>query len=253
MYRRAGDASDAARLSPGDAARRYGRARVFRASRLAGRSRADVDLFLPFKEFDRRRVLVHAHLTGRVAESKGSTLVRHRPERRCRYRRRAGGARRFSRPSCWAAPFRCRHARRATVPVTRTQLVFDGTFERRGAACGAVAAADRLPISGSTDWHAVLAWRRSPRANARCASHAIWSGSTSNLPEPLAKPAGTPMPAVGRCSVARRAARRRCAWLWARVLRGQLTWRRVPTARGRPRGHRLRRGGEPAPSAIPSA
>ena len=64
---------------------------------------------------------------GRDAESNRIAGDGHRCERRVRYRRRTGGARRRSRPRPWAVPFKCKRARRATGRSRRTQLEFRGT------------------------------------------------------------------------------------------------------------------------------
>jgi uncharacterized protein (TIGR02099 family) len=167
-------------------------AHAFSGVEAKGPMQAEVDLFLPFKEFAQRRVLVHAHLHGVALNRLGSTLaatelngdadidgaqVSHADV----HGKILGG------------PFQMQARAPRNVPVTRTTLVFNGTLSG-DAIHSALSLPPSIPINGTTDWHGVLrlapepARERSLRINGSLAALEI------KLPEPLAKPAGRPLP-----------------------------------------------------------
>jgi uncharacterized protein (TIGR02099 family) len=157
-----------------------------------GALRSTVDLFFPFKQFDKRRVLVHVDLGGATLNRSGSTLaasdltgeadidgaqVVHADVRG----RVLGGGFQMS----------ARVPRNR--PVTRTQLEFRGTAsgESLRAALSLPASA---PIGGQADWHGVLRIAPEPTRERSLHVTSTLAGLDLNFPAPLAKPAGTPMP-----------------------------------------------------------
>jgi uncharacterized protein (TIGR02099 family) len=187
----AGDAADAIgylRATPLDALTEH----AFSGVEGTGPIEAEVDLFLPFKEFDHRRTLVHAHLNDvslmrpglpfAATELNGDAdidggLVSHADV----HGRLLGGS--------FQMQGRSSHSR----PVARTTLVFNGTFGG-----DAVRRALSLPagirIDGSTDWHGVLRMAPEPARERALRINASLAGLELNLPEPLAKPSGRPLP-----------------------------------------------------------
>ena len=186
-----GDAADALaflRATPLDALAEH----AFSGVEAKGPMQSKVDLFLPFKDFEHRRVLVHGDLEGVTPNRPGSTLsagdlsgdfdidggqVAHADIRG----RLLGGT--------FQMQARAPHSR----PLTRTQLEF------RGSAGGdALRAALGLPpsiaIDGQTDWRAVLKMAPEPNheRSLRVSSNLV--GLEMTLPAPLDKAADTPMP-----------------------------------------------------------
>jgi uncharacterized protein (TIGR02099 family) len=166
---------------------------AFASVEARGALRSSVDLFFPFREFGRRRVLVHVDLDGAAVNRTGSTLaatdvtggadidgaqVVHADM----HGRILGGAFQMN----------------ARVPrsraATRTQLDFRGTLsgESLGAALSLPAG---IPITGQTDWHGVLRIAPEPARERSLRVTSSLVGLELKLPAPLAKPAGTPMPA----------------------------------------------------------
>ena len=86
-------------------------------------------------------------------------------------------------------------------PLTRTQLDFHGTFSGE-ALRAALSLPATIAIGGQADWHGVLKVAPDPRASARCKLNSSLAGLELKLPEPLAKPAGSALPIVGRRAVA---------------------------------------------------
>jgi uncharacterized protein (TIGR02099 family) len=156
-----------------------------------GPMHADVDLFLPFKAFDTRRTLVHAHLDGVSVNRVGSAItateltgdadvdgaqVTHADVRG----KFLGGA------------FQMQGRSPRGEPATRTQLVWNGTLagDALRAALGLPA---YVPISGTTDWHGVLRLAPEPARERSLRLTSSLSGLDLGLPAPLAKPAGRPL------------------------------------------------------------
>lgn len=164
---------------------------AFSGVEVKGPLRATVDLFFPFRQFDRRRVLVHVELDGASVKRSGSTLsatdvsgdadidgaqVVHADLRG----RVLGGA--------FQMTARAPRGR----PATRTQLDFRGTSSGE-ALRAALSLPTGLAIGGQADWHAVLKIAAEParERSLRLTSNLI--GLDLNFPQPLTKPAGTPM------------------------------------------------------------
>ena len=178
----------------------------FRASRRRGRCKPTVDLFLPFKDFVHRRVLVHGHLDGVTLNRTGSTVtatdlngdfdIDGAQVARAEVRGRVLGG-----------TFQMQARAPRNRPVTRTQLDFHGTLTGE-----ALRAAMSLPAGISIGGQTRLARRAAdgPRAriaSAACASAASLAGLEIKLPAPLDKAPDTPAAVLGRDPMA---GRRRC-------------------------------------------
>ncbi|MGB6352757.1 MAG: YhdP family protein [Steroidobacteraceae bacterium] len=157
-----------------------------------GSMQAKVDLFLPFKDFVHRRVLVDGHLEGVELNRPGSSLV-------------AGDlsgdfdidggqvAHADIRGRVLGGTFQMQARAPRNRPLTRTQLEFRGNLSG-----DALRAALGLPagvsVGGQMDWRATL--RMAPEPNRerslRVSSNLV--GLEMKLPAPLDKPADTPMP-----------------------------------------------------------
>jgi uncharacterized protein (TIGR02099 family) len=188
-----GDAADALgylRATPLDAKAEN----AFSAVEAKGPMQANVDLFLPFKEFERRRILVHAHLHGVSLNRSGSTLTASDLN---------GDAdldgvqvsRADVRGKALGGSFQMQAGAPHNRPPTRTMLIFNGTFSGE-ALHSALSLPANIPISGTTDWHAVLRMAPEPERERSLRINSSLSGLELNLPEPLAKPAGQPLPTL---------------------------------------------------------
>ncbi len=186
----AGDAADALRFlrsTPIDAAAEH----VFAGVEAKGALQSTVNLFLPFKDFVHRRVLVHAHVEGAAVNRLGSTVaatdlngdfdidgaqVAHADIRG----RVLGGT------------FQMQARSPRNRPVTRTQLDFRGTLSG-DALRTELALPAGISISGQTDWRAVVKMAPDParERSLRVSSNLV--GLELKLPAPLDKSADTPM------------------------------------------------------------
>jgi uncharacterized protein (TIGR02099 family) len=189
--RLSGDAADALlylRATPLDAAAEH----IFSTVDASGPMSADVDLFLPFKEFDHRHTLVSAHLAGVSLNRTGSSLMATELNgdadvdgvqvSRADVRGRVlGGA--------FQMTARAPHNR----PVTRTILVFNGVLSG-DALHAALSLPATMPIGGTTDWHGVLRMSPEPERERTLRINGSLAGLDLNLPEPLAKPVGRALP-----------------------------------------------------------
>jgi uncharacterized protein (TIGR02099 family) len=184
----AGDALTFLRATPLDASADH----AFSDVEAKGSMQSKVELFLPFKDFVHRRVLVHGHLDDVALNRAGSTVtatnvngdfdmdgaqVAHADM----HGRALGGT----------------FQMQARVPRNRqsirTQLEFHGTTSG-DALRAALALPASLSIGGQTEWRATL--RMAPEPNrersVRVSSNLV--GLEMKLPAPLDKPADTPMP-----------------------------------------------------------
>jgi uncharacterized protein YhdP len=186
-----GDARDALeylRASPLDAAAD----RAFSQAEAKGPMSADVDLFLPFREFAQRRTLVRLHLAGVSLNRAGSPLtatdltgdadvdgaqVSHADV----HGRMLGGE------------FQMTARAPRNRPVTRTLLLFNGLMSG-GALHAALSLPATVPIGGSTDWHGALRMAEEPARERVLRITSSLAGLDLNLPEPLAKPVGRALP-----------------------------------------------------------
>jgi uncharacterized protein (TIGR02099 family) len=153
---------------------------------------ATVDLFLPFRDFANRQVLVHGILndaslgrqgdTTRATEVSGAFDVDNAQVVHADiHGRLLGGA------------FQMQARSPRNRPVTRTQLEFRGTVSAE-AVRGALALPASLSISGETDWRAVLKVAPEPARERSLRLSSTLAGLDLQLPRPLDKPASTPLP-----------------------------------------------------------
>jgi len=188
-----GDAAEAVRLlrsTPLDAMSDHG----FAGVDAAGPLQADVDLFMPFRDFEHRRIAVHTTLhgvsVGRVGAAPIATeligeadIDGARVARADVHGRLLGGA------------FQVQARAPRTSPTLRTMLVFNGVFSG-----DALRSALSLPagarVAGVADWHAVLRVAPEPERERSLRINSSLTGLEMNLPEPLAKPAGRPLPTL---------------------------------------------------------
>jgi uncharacterized protein (TIGR02099 family) len=153
---------------------------------------AAVDLYLPFKDFANRRVLVHGHLddaslnrVGNPTKATGMSgdfdVDNAQVARADIHGRLLGGS------------FQMQARAPRNKPVTRTQLEFRGS-----AKADELHAALSLPASiscnGETDWRAVLKMAPEPSRERSLRISSTLEGFELKLPAPLDKAAGTPLP-----------------------------------------------------------
>jgi uncharacterized protein YhdP len=151
-----------------------------------------VDLFLPFRDYGHRQVLIHGSLEGASVNKVGSTTMATdvagdfdidggQVARADIHGQLLGGA------------FQMQARTPRNKPVTRTQLEFRGT-----AAADALKAALSMPesmsISGQTDWRAVLKITPEPARERSLRISSTLVGFDMKLPAPLDKDASTPLP-----------------------------------------------------------
>jgi uncharacterized protein (TIGR02099 family) len=186
-----GDASDALsflRATPLDASAEH----AFSGVAAKGSMQTHVDLFLPFKDFEHRRVLVHGHIEGVTLNRLGSAVqatdlngdfdidgaqVAHADV----HGRVLGGT------------FQMQARAPRNRPVTRTQLEFRGTLSG-DALRTALALPASIAIGGQTDWRASLKMAPEPNRERSLRVSSSLVGLELQLPAPLDKPADTPMP-----------------------------------------------------------
>ena len=184
----AGAALDYLRATPLDAMAEH----AFSGVEAQGPSQADVELFLPFHKFEQRRVLVHAHLHGVSLNRKGATMAATELAGDAEIDG-AQVARADIRGRVMGGPFQMQARSPRNQPVTRTQLVFNGTMSG-DAIRSALSLPASTPINGATDWHGVLRMAPEPARERSLRISANLAGLEMKLPEPLAKPAGQPLP-----------------------------------------------------------
>jgi uncharacterized protein (TIGR02099 family) len=185
-----GDAGDALRFlraTPLDLSTEH----AFSSVEASGSMQSKVNLFLPFKDFVHRRVLVHGHLEGVTLNRVGSTTaatelsgdfdvdgaqVAHADIRG----RVLGGS------------FQMQARTPRNRAPNRTQLEFRGTLTGE-----ALRAALSLPagisIGGQTDWRGSLRMAPEPNRERSLRVSSSLAGLEMKLPAPLDKPADVPM------------------------------------------------------------
>jgi len=164
---------------------------AFSNAEATGSLQATVNLFLPFKDFDNRRVLVHGSLEGATLNLAGSNVmatevngdfdiegaqVTHADVNG----RLLGG------------PFQMQARAPRRRPVTRTVLEFRGTLEG-DALRSALSLPNSLSISGRTDWRAIFRLTPEPARERSLRVSSTLEGLEMKLPAPLDKPAATPL------------------------------------------------------------
>jgi uncharacterized protein (TIGR02099 family) len=186
-----GDAADAlafVRASPLDAMAEH----AFSGVEARGPMQSNVELFLPFKDFVHRRVLVHGRLQGVALNRSGSSVtatdvngefdvdgaqVAHADV----HGRVLGGS------------FQMQARAPRNRPLTRTQLEFHGTLDG-DALRAALALPVSLAIGGQTDWRATLKMAPEPNRERALRVSSTLVGLELPLPAPVNKSADTPMP-----------------------------------------------------------
>ncbi|MHB8721189.1 MAG: YhdP family protein [Steroidobacteraceae bacterium] len=165
---------------------------AFSSVEAKGPMRFTVDLFLPFKDFVHRRVLVHGQLQGVTLNRPGSSVT-------------AGElngdfdidgaqvARADVRGRVLGGPFQMQARASRSRPLTRTQLEFRGTLsgEALHADLGLPAG---VAIGGQTEWRAALKMAPEPNRERSLRVNSTLVGLELKAPAPLDKAADTPMP-----------------------------------------------------------
>ena len=187
-----GDAKDALqflRATPLDAMAEHG----FSGVEAKGPLHSTVNLFLPFRQFDQRRVLVHVDLSGATANPAGSTLTATELAGEADI---DGGqvAHADLRGRVLGGAFQMTARAPRTRTASRTQLDFYGTFSGE-ALRTALSLPATIPISGQADWQGVLKLAPEPARERSLRLTSNLAGLELDLPEPLAKPAGLSLPA----------------------------------------------------------
>ncbi|MGO8830146.1 MAG: YhdP family protein [Steroidobacteraceae bacterium] len=186
-----GDADDALqylRATPLDEMAEHG----FSEVEAKGALRAAVDLYLPFKQFDRRRVLVHVNLDGATVNRKGATLAATDVSGEADIDG-AQVARADMRGRALGGAFQMTTRAPRNRPLTRTQLDFHGTFSGESLRA-ALSLPATIAIGGQADWHGVLKVAPDPGRERTLKLNSSLTGLELKLPEPLAKPAGSALP-----------------------------------------------------------
>jgi uncharacterized protein (TIGR02099 family) len=186
-----GDAASALtflRATPLDAIAEH----AFSGVEASGPLEADVDLFLPFRDFAHRQVLIHGRLEGASVNRPGSSTKA--TEIAGEFDIDGGQvARADVHGQLLGGAFQMQARTPRNKPVTRTQLEFRGT-----ATADAVRAALSMPaslsISGQTDWRAVLKITPEPARERSLRISSTLVGLDMKLPAPLDKSAATPLP-----------------------------------------------------------
>ena len=186
-----GDAASALvflRASPLDAIAEH----AFSNVEASGPLEASVDLFLPFRDFAHRQVLIHGRLDGASINRLGSPtkatdvagefdIDGGQVARADLHGQLLGGA------------FQVQARTPRNKPVTRTQLEFRGTV-MADALCAALGVPRSMSISGQTDWRAVLKITPEPARERSLRISSTLVGFDMKLPAPLDKNAFTPLP-----------------------------------------------------------
>jgi uncharacterized protein (TIGR02099 family) len=165
---------------------------VFSKADMSGSLNCNVDLFLPFKDFAHRRVLVHGVLDGATANMVGTQTkatevtgdfdvdngqISHADL----HGQILGG------------PFQMTARVPRNRPLSRTQLEFRGTLSA-DALHETMSLPQSVVIRGQTDWRGVLRIAPEPARERSLRLSSSMAGFELQLPAPLNKPSGTPLP-----------------------------------------------------------
>ena len=165
---------------------------AFSSVEATGPLQATVDLFLPFKDFVHRQVLIHGRLDDANINKSGSTTM-------------ATGvtgdfdidngqvARADIHGQLLGGGFQMQARTPRNKPVTRTQLEFRGTMSA-DALRTAFSIPAGLSITGQTDWRGVLKITPEPARERSLRLSSTLVGFELKLPAPLDKDAETPLP-----------------------------------------------------------
>jgi uncharacterized protein (TIGR02099 family) len=189
--RAGGDAADALtllRASPLDASAEH----AFSGVEAKGPMQSKVDLFLPFKDFVHRRVLVHGRLEGVTLGRPGSTVTATdlNGDFDIDGAQVAGAD---VRGRILGGTFQMQARAPRNRPLTRTQLEFRGTLNG-DALRAALALPAGIAIGGQTDWRAALKMAPEPNRERSLRISSSLVGLEMKLPAPLDKAADAPMP-----------------------------------------------------------
>jgi uncharacterized protein (TIGR02099 family) len=165
---------------------------LFSNSELTGALTSNVDLFLPFRDFAHRRILVHATLDGATAHMAGSStkatdvsgdfdLDNGQVSHADLHGQLLGGG--------FQMTARVPRGR----PLSRTQLEFRGSMSA-DALHEAISLPPAVDIRGVTDWRAVLKITPEPARERSLRVSSSLVGFEMGLPAPLQKPAVSPLP-----------------------------------------------------------
>jgi uncharacterized protein (TIGR02099 family) len=184
----AGSALDFLRASPLDALAEN----AFSSVQAKGPLQASVELFLPFKDFVHRQVLIHGQLDGASLNKAGSATTA--TDVTGDFDIDAGQvAHADVHGQLLGGGFQMQARTPRNKPVTRTQLEFRGS-----ASADALRAAFSIPaslsISGQTDWRGVLKITPEPARERSLRVSSTLVGFEMKLPAPLDKSAATPLP-----------------------------------------------------------
>jgi uncharacterized protein (TIGR02099 family) len=165
---------------------------AFSTVEASGEVQATIDLFLPFRDFVNRRILVHTHFNGASIARSKSPLIATDVMGDADI---DGGqiARADLRGRLLGGNFRAQARAPRNRRVTRTQLELRGTFSG-DALRKMLDLPPSVVINGLADWRATL--RMVPEPNRERSLHvsSTLAGLEFKLPEPLAKPYGQPLP-----------------------------------------------------------
>ena len=184
----AGDALKFLRASPLDAIAEH----AFSGVDAKGAMQTQVDLFLPFKDFVHRRILVHGHLEGVTLNRSGSTVAASDLNGDFDIDG-AQVARADVRGRIFGGTFQMQARAPRSRPLTRTQLEFRGTLSG-DALRTALAMPSGISIGGQTDWRATFKIASEPNRERSLRVSGNLLGLEMKLPAPLDKGADTPMP-----------------------------------------------------------
>jgi uncharacterized protein (TIGR02099 family) len=184
----AGDALAFLRATPLETSAEH----IFSSVEAKGSMQSTVDLFLPFKDFAHRRVLVHGHLDGVTLNRSGSTTMA--TDLNGDFDVDGGQvARADVRGRVLGGTFQMQARAPRNRPVTRTQLEFRGTLTGEGLRTATSLPAG-LSIGGQTEWRGTLKMTPEPNRERSLRVTSTLVGLEIKLPAPLDKPADTPLP-----------------------------------------------------------
>ena len=157
-----------------------------------GPLQATVDLFLPFKDFEHRQVLIHGHLDGASVAKPGWTAAATEVTGDFDI---DGGqvAHADIHGQLLGGSFQMQARTPRNRPVTRTQLEFRGTVSA-DALHDALSIPASVSINGQTDWRAVLKITPEPARERSLRVSSTLVGFELKLPAPLDKSASAPLP-----------------------------------------------------------
>jgi uncharacterized protein (TIGR02099 family) len=165
---------------------------AFTGVEASGELQTKIELFLPFKDFEHRKILVDSHLNGVTVHRQGLPLTGSELVGDLDI---DGGhvARADIRGRLLGGAVRVQGRAPRKRPLTRTQLDIRGNFTG-DAAQAALGLPANHTLKGLGDWHATLVMANAPARERTLRVSSSLAGLESRLPEPLAKPYGRPLP-----------------------------------------------------------